>query len=196
MLRVCWCAVITLTIVAGCKKNGPGGSFADAGTPSVESSTATASSAPTASASQSARPVRLERGHAPFFEAVARLVKNPKAVQPKVEDAQVSANVVYTRYVYGDAPLGIPINNLELWVRKSDPAAWMVIVRPADDPGLFVDDFAPPGGTHTLSAEKQDIGSGVMGWEITSGPLKGSIVLLRMDKTFAVESHAEAYPRR
>jgi len=142
-------------------------------------------------------PVHLERGHPSLYAAILQLAKNPAAAERRAETTETLEGTSYVKYVYGHAPLGIPIENLELWVRRSNRAAWLFIVRPDDDPGLYVDDFAPPGGTRSLAEDTKDSldpsrTTDAMVWTVTKGPLAGSVVLLRRDQTFAIASRAQA----
>jgi hypothetical protein len=97
--------------------------------------------------------------------------------------------------------LDIPIEHLELRIRKKNPAAWSIVVRPGDDPGLSAEDFAPAGGIQSIgvapgsgTTAQEVLKTTVLEWKVNKGPLAGCVVFLTGDKTFALKSHAEAYP--
>lgn len=144
----------------------------------------------------------MERGHPPFYAALAKLAKDPHAAPPVSETPETFLGNAYTFYRYGHQPLAIPIDGLELHVRAKNHASWFFIVRPEHDPGLFVEDFAPAGGTASLGTDVPENGASVedmvkatsLMWSIGKGPLAGAVLFLRGDKTFTIKSHPEAYP--
>jgi len=190
--------VVVSVALAACGRPTRGGAGAR---PAPSASPAPATSAATATPSASASVERPERGHSPFYGALAQLAKNPHAASATERDESFQG-VAYTFYRYDPRPLAMPIDLLELHVRKSNPAAWFFVVRHVTDDPIAVDDFAPAGGTRSIGSDVPNgesvvdtIRKTALEYSVTKGPLSGCVLFVYGSGTIALKSHPEAYAR-